>query len=67
MCVKCLKEPCAAVGNEQKFQVFVSSTYTDLIGERQDTLKSILDLVIYRQAWKVSLQPTKSSFPTLKR
>jgi hypothetical protein len=28
----------------KKFQVFVSSTYTDLIGERQDTLKSILDL-----------------------
>jgi hypothetical protein len=28
----------------RKFQVFVSSTYTDLIGERQDTLKSILDL-----------------------
>src|SRR5437764_2407185 len=29
---------------EKKFQVFVSSTYTDLIDERQDTLKSILDL-----------------------
>jgi hypothetical protein len=29
---------------QTKFQVFVSSTYTDLIQERQDTLKSILDL-----------------------
>lgn len=29
---------------QRKFQVFVSSTYTDLIDERQDTLKSILDL-----------------------
>src|ERR1700720_1141 len=29
---------------QTKFQVFVSSTYTDLIDERQDTLKSILDL-----------------------
>jgi hypothetical protein len=27
-----------------KYQVFVSSTYTDLVDERQDTLKSILDL-----------------------
>lgn len=29
---------------DKKFQVFVSSTYTDLVEERQDTLKSILDL-----------------------
>lgn len=29
---------------EKKFQIFVSSTYTDLVEERQDTLKSILDL-----------------------
>jgi Domain of unknown function (DUF4062) len=29
---------------QTNFQVFVSSTYTDLIDERQDTLKSILDL-----------------------
>ena len=29
---------------QKKFQVFVSSTYTDLIEERRDTLKSILDL-----------------------
>lgn len=28
----------------KKYQVFVSSTYTDLIDERQDTLRSILDL-----------------------
>jgi hypothetical protein len=28
----------------KKFQVFVSSTYNDLIDERQDTLKLILDL-----------------------
>jgi hypothetical protein len=29
---------------QKKFQVFVSSTYIDLVGEREDTLKSILDL-----------------------
>src|ERR1700730_5541122 len=29
---------------QTKYQVFVSSTYTDLVDERQDTLKSILDL-----------------------
>lgn len=29
---------------QKKFQVFVSSTYEDLVEERQDTLKSILDL-----------------------
>jgi hypothetical protein len=29
---------------QKKFQVFVSSTYTDLVDERQDALKSILDL-----------------------
>ncbi|RRN64797.1 DUF4062 domain-containing protein [Caulobacter sp. 602-1] len=28
----------------KKFQVFVSSTYQDLIDERQDTIKSVLDL-----------------------
>jgi histidinol phosphatase-like PHP family hydrolase len=29
---------------QKKFQVFVSSTYEDLVEERQDALKSILDL-----------------------
>jgi Domain of unknown function (DUF4062) len=29
---------------QAKFQVFVSSTYNDLVQERQDALKSILDL-----------------------
>jgi hypothetical protein len=29
---------------DNKYQIFVSSTYTDLIDERQETLKSILDL-----------------------
>src|SRR4051794_3981034 len=29
---------------QRKFQVFVSSTYADLIEARQDALKSILDL-----------------------
>ena len=29
---------------QRKYQVFASSTYSDLVEERQDTLKSILDL-----------------------
>ena len=29
---------------EKKYQVFVSSTFTDLMDERQDVLKSVLDL-----------------------
>jgi hypothetical protein len=28
----------------KKFQIFISSTFTDLIGERQDVIKSVLDL-----------------------
>jgi hypothetical protein len=29
---------------EKKYQIFVSSTFRDLVEERQDTIKSILDL-----------------------
>jgi hypothetical protein len=29
---------------QKKYQVFVSSTFRDLVDERQDTIKSILDL-----------------------
>jgi Domain of unknown function (DUF4062) len=29
---------------QKKYQVFISSTFSDLVEERQDTLKSVLDM-----------------------
>jgi hypothetical protein len=46
---------------DKRYQVFVSSTYSDLKEERKDVMQTLLEMDCFPQEWNCSQQPMKNN------
>ncbi|MGF2899576.1 DUF4062 domain-containing protein [Staphylococcus aureus] len=44
-----------------KYQIFISSTYLDLIEERQAVVEAVLNRIIFQQVWNFLTQVVKAN------